>query len=728
MKQNMEEMEMSDFVIEDGVLLKYAGKERTVVIPNEVTAIGNDAFISTYHNFFVDGCETVETIVLPRGIKKIGYRSFGGCSNLTTINLPDGLLDIGPRAFEDCQNLRNISIPKSVRKIGSRAFYECRNITQLTIPDAVQQIDAGTFFGCTRLENIHIPANVKKIGEAALDALESLRYFSADNNNPSYTCVDGVLYNKEKTVLIKCPALMDSLQEIPSSVKEIADKAFFSCRITEITIPKSVKVIGDEAFANCTFLRKVTNNSTASVLKSMTTTVEDGFLPNEVLGDLSAEHKKIAVEVFLKNIDRYSENKRAEYCEYLQKQGGKYLSDYINKSKSDIIALLLKVYAPTANAMAKALEEAKGNPEIMAFLLDYQNSHFNVAKELAKKGKEMEHSLIRTEPTVEELKKLWVVKTCEADKNKCYLTKYKGNEKHVVVPSKIGKKKVVGIENCFRDQDVQSVELPSSIGRIGESAFLRCSKLTSITIPDSVRKIEGDAFSGCTGLRSITIPRSVKKIEQGVFSGCASLTSITIPSGVKKIEIFAFLGCTGLTSITIPDSVTSIDNDAFSDCTNLIQKEDGVHYVDTWVVGCDISVTSVTLRAGTKGVGEHAFYGCSNLINITIPNGVTSIGEWAFYGCSNLTNITIPDGVTSIGEWAFCDCSNLTNITIPNGVTSIGELAFDGCSNLTSITIPDSVTKIGDCAFPELVICALSGSFAEQYAQSKNIKFEPIEE
>ncbi len=98
-------------------------------------------------------------------------------------------------------------------------------------------------------------------------------------------------------------------------------------------------------------------------------------------------------------------------------------------------------------------------------------------------------------------------------------------------------------------------------------------------------------------------------------------------------------------------------------------------------------------------IGEQAFYGCSGLTSITIPNSVTSIGNQAFSGCSGLTAITIPNSVTSIGNQAFSDCSGLTSINIPNSVTSIGGSAFYRCTNLTSITIPNSVTSIDEFAF-----------------------------
>ena len=122
------------------------------------------------------------------------------------------------------------------------------------------------------------------------------------------------------------------------------------------------------------------------------------------------------------------------------------------------------------------------------------------------------------------------------------------------------------------------------------------------------------------------------------------------------------------------------------------------------VTDCDSSVTKANIPHTIKGVtvtsiGDQAFYNCTSLTSVTIPDSVTSIGDRAFRYCISLTSVTIPDSVTSIGEFAFRYCKSLTSVAIPNSVTSIGERAFSECTSLTSVTIPDSVTSIGVGAF-----------------------------
>ena len=211
-----------------------------------------------------------------------------------------------------------------------------------------------------------------------------------------------------------------------------------------------------------------------------------------------------------------------------------------------------------------------------------------------------------------------------------------------------------------------SVTIGSGVTSIGTYAFGYCSSLESITIPDGITSIGIYAFIDCSSLESITIPDSITSIATGAFRGCSSLESITIPDSVTSIGMDAFFNCSSLESIIIPDSVTSIGVDAFSGCNNLIRKENGISYVDKWVIGCDTSVTNATLREDTVGIANDAFYNCRSLESIIIPDSVTSIGVDAFRNCSSLTSIEIPDSVTSIGFLAFYNCSSLTSVIFEN--------------------------------------------------------------
>ena len=125
-------------------------------------------------------------------------------------------------------------------------------------------------------------------------------------------------------------------------------------------------------------------------------------------------------------------------------------------------------------------------------------------------------------------------------------------------------------------------------------------------------------------------------------------------------------------------SVTSIGDSAFYGCSDL---------------------TSISIPNSVTSIGSSAFRECSGLTSVSIPNSVTSIGNIAFSGCRGLTSITSPNSVTSIGYSAFYDCSGLTSITIPNNVTSIASNTFSGCRSLTSVTIPYGVGFIGNYAF-----------------------------
>ncbi len=274
-----------------------------------------------------------------------------------------------------------------------------------------------------------------------------------------------------------------------------------------------------------------------------------------------------------------------------------------------------------------------------------------------------------------------------------------------------------------------------SVTAIGAGAFLRSTRLTGIVIPNSITAIGTGAFEDCTGLTSIDIPSSVTFIGSSVFDNCTGLTSIDIPNSVTGIGGGAFYNCTGLTDIVVPNSVTMIGEEAFYNTAWYNNQPDGLVYAGKVAYkykGTMPSGTCMTLKEGTLGIAWSAFWDCTGLTSIVIPNSVTYVGNGAFGGCSGLTSIVvesgnprydsrnncnaiietannmlmigcnntmIPNSVTEIGEGALSGCTGLTSIDIPNSVTKIGMYAFDSCTGLTSINIPNSVIEIGEGAF-----------------------------
>lgn len=114
---------------------------------------------------------------------------------------------------------------------------------------------------------------------------------------------------------------------------------------------------------------------------------------------------------------------------------------------------------------------------------------------------------------------------------------------------------------------------------------------------------------------------------------------------------------------------------------------------------CNEFVTSVELPDTIVEIPTYAFYKCTNLEKVVIPEGIKFIGMHAFEECTSLTTVQIPDSVVTIGDFAFCKCTNLSNIEMSGNVQSIGMYSFSNCEMLSTIALPDTLVSVGDMAF-----------------------------
>ena len=236
---------------------------------------------------------------------------------------------------------------------------------------------------------------------------------------------------------------------------------------------------------------------------------------------------------------------------------------------------------------------------------------------------------------------------------------------------------------------------------------------TELILPDNYNgeyyQIYNSAFAGCNNIVSLTIPNGVKAIDYAAFYNCNRLTSITIPSTITSINMYAFINCYRLVeviyngSLSVGAGALNVKKNGATDIINkngyLFYTYKGTNYLLEYVNNDKKLVLPNDYNGEDYQIYEYAFYDCTSLTSVIIPDSVTNIGDCAFSGCTSLRSITIPDGVTNIGNGTFSRCTSLTSVIIPDGVTNIGNGAFSGCTSLTSVIIPDSVTNIGDRAF-----------------------------
>lgn len=255
---------------------------------------------------------------------------------------------------------------------------------------------------------------------------------------------------------------------------------------------------------------------------------------------------------------------------------------------------------------------------------------------------------------------------------------------------------------------ISVVEMDDGVTGIGDYAFDGCQNLVSAPIPGTVTDIGRNAFNGCGKLTGLLIPGSVTYMGMYAFNNCDSIEEIEIPPSITFLERNVFAGCDELKHVTIPSTVTVIEQSAFEGCSKLMTAEIGGGKINANAFKDCTRMTAATLGSNVRSnIESRAFYNCSSLKSITVPDGVTKIVSEAFSGCSSLSTVVLGNGITDIEQKAFENCTRLSGISIPDKVTHIGQYAFSNCSSMAKLTLGSSLAVIDNYAFQN---CSRLGS------------------
>ena len=613
--------------------LKCASIE-SVIIPESMVYIGNSAF---------ERCTALKSINIPGSVKEIGPGSFMWCSSLESVTIGEGVSVIADGAFQDCTSLKSIIIPDSVTDIGVFVFEDCTSLESATIGAGVTYIN-DMFNGCTSLKSIFIPENVINVGNDPFLGCNSLENITVDANNTNYTSIDGSLYNKDATRLIKyAVGKTDTSFVVPDSVIYISANAFENCTsLKNVTIGANVINIGMSAFSNCTSLESVIIGDSVEYIGERT------FLNCTSL-------ESIMIGDGVKYIDEFA----FENCTSLKSitiPAGVYdIFDGVFLGCTSLENITVDVNNTNYTSVDGNLYNKK-QTQLIQYAVGKTDTSFTVPdsvttiKSYAFYGCSSLESVLIGDG-VEYIREK-VFRGCSSLKN---ITVDVKNIKYSSVDGNLyDKHQTLLIQYAVGKTDT-SFTVPEGVKRLGRYAFENCISLKNVTLCKSLEEILPNAFSGCTSLESITIPEGVRDIYTCAFENCVSLKNVVIPSSVAHIDYEAFVGCISLESITVDVNNTryaSVDGNLYTkNKTELIQYAIGK------------TETSFVIPDGVKDITYAAFTNCTLLESVIIPDSVFGIRSGAFNNCTALESITIGGaGLLYFEEGVFRGCTSLKDV------------------------------------------------------------------
>ena len=480
------------------------------------------------------------------------------------------------------------------------------------------------------LSSVTIPASIIHIEDGAFDGCRDLTRLIVTENNPAYTSVDGVLFDKDKNTLILYPAAKEGESyTIPESVTKIGSKAFFDCsKLQNIIIPESIISIGRYAFMGTPFYQNM----------------PDGIVYiNNILycykGEMP-EDTHIEIKEGTTSIGEYA----FSYSYYPQLTSVSF--------PSTLTHIGFRAFFECSNLIEVSFPASLTYIGDEAFSCTKLNSVVIIPAGVTHIGKDAFKYTLLSEYTVDS-----------------------DNPAYRAIDGVLFNKDASLLIHYPDQKSTASYTIPEGTIEIGSEAFDDCPHLETLMIPVSLTTFGDNAIVHCYDLKEISIPENVNHIGKGTFGSCAGLEAILVHEnnsayssidGVlfdkdKKTLIlhpYAKALKSGYT-YAIPDGTETIAERAFQFC----------------------EIKNISFPATLKTIESEAFRDCERLTAVTIPDNVTDIGWYAFYYCPQIKTIVIGEGITSLNTMIF-DCKNTTSITIGSHIALIADDAFWNCSPL----------------------------------------------
>lgn len=538
------------------------------------------------HVEITDCDETAESVSIPNNIDgvyvtKIGGLVFSDCTMLRDVFIPATVTDISSQLFDNCYELKKISvsgssetfasvdgvlyskdmtklcfypmgktdaeyiIPDTVTEIGDFAFFKCSALTAVEIPESVERIGYEAFDFCTQLASMTIPAKVSEIGDYAFYGCAALSAINVAEENQYFTSTDGVLFDKEMTVLITYPEEKAGEEYIvPDTVSEVYRHAFARARnVVNVTLPENVAKIGYLAFRNYYKLASVTVENPDCEFYDNSETVEAGITIRGYEGSTAQKYADTYGNAFEALAEEYTEVNYEPLTYHI----------YSNRA---VVA-----DCDEAAAEVEIPAEVDGVPVTAIGNLAFYNCTALTRVVIPDTVTSIGYMSFQG---CEGLEAIDIPESVTfIDKNAfdgCTALK------SITIPASVTEMGVYVFSNCNSLEaiyvDDENTAYADQDGVLFDKKmemlirYPRAKADTSYSVPEGVLYLDNGCFTGCENLTEVIMPDTLEQLIYNTFTGCDNIKEFVVPEGVWVIGMSAF-NCHGMQSITIlnPDCI-----------------------------------------------------------------------------------------------------------------------------------------------------------------------------